>query len=322
MEVGQGFGPLLEVIMQRTPLNFFLRRCFLRTQTRIGHCSQRAAAAAAASSSVSAAPSTRRLRETEAITVASSQLDPLFHDARSAICKPNGDVVVQVSLHATRAAPDLKGVEQKVAQRLQSELGWVSRASVEFVPVPASRPAADLDGLPESLHRVRHIVGVGSAKGGVGKSTGKLVNCSLALHIRDEALCWRRDSLTDPTTFFVPWCSNIVAVNLAFALAERGARVGVFDADVYGSSLGAMLKDLPGRDPITGALLPLKKEVSSGLIIPPAIGRVAALMSYVASCRAASACDARLAPPLPPLHCLPMLLPLKQAELTWALISN
>lgn len=74
-----------------------------------------------------------------------------------------------------------------------------------------------------------------------------------------------------------------MAVNLAFALAERGARVGVFDADVYGSSLGAMLKDLPGRDPVTGALLPLIKEASSGLIIPPAIGRVAALMSYVGS---------------------------------------
>ncbi len=58
---------------------------------------------------------------------------------------------------------------------------------MEFVPLPALRDPAGTDGVPESLHRVRHIVGVGSCKGGVGKST--------------------------------------VTVNLAFALAALGARV-------------------------------------------------------------------------------------------------
>lgn len=163
--------------MQRTPFNCLLHRLFSHSQLHIRRRGQSVAPPPAAAA-FSGTPSSRRLREAEAVAVASSQLDPLFHNIRSAICKPNGDVVVQVSLHATRAAPDLEAVERKVAQRLQSELGWVSRASVEFVPVPASRPAADQDGLPESLHRVRHIVGVGSAKGGVGKSTGTLVECS------------------------------------------------------------------------------------------------------------------------------------------------
>jgi ATP-binding protein involved in chromosome partitioning len=53
------------------------------------------------------------------------------------------------------------------------------------------------------LPGVKHIVAIASGKGGVGKST--------------------------------------VAVNLAVALAEAGARVGLLDADVYGPSLPKML---------------------------------------------------------------------------------
>ena len=105
--------------------------------------------------------------------------------------------------------------------------GGVKDPKVETVMLEEAAPkkkAAEFD--TECLRNVRHIVGVASGKGGVGKST--------------------------------------VAVNLACALARLGYKVGLADADVYGPSVplmtgteGAqpMAEEVDGRE----LIVPLEK---------------------------------------------------------------
>jgi len=113
----------------------------------------------------------------------------------------------------------------------------------------------------EILPGVKNTIAVASGKGGVGKST--------------------------------------VAVNLAIALSQEGAKVGIIDADIYGPSLPLMLgiNDKPKiyQDSVTAKMIPLEnygiKVMSIGFLIeddtpviwrgPMASGAVKQFMSDV-----------------------------------------
>ena len=108
------------------------------------------------------------------------------------------DVEVQLVISTAENAV-AKTIRDEATQALKGLVGS-GRLNVK---VDVQAPAAPTGSVgPARIEGVRHIIAVGSGKGGVGKST--------------------------------------VAANLALALAQSGARTGLCDCDIYGPSVAIM----------------------------------------------------------------------------------
>ncbi len=109
-------------------------------------------------------------------------------------------VTLAFSKHRDPLAEYLIGSAKSAIIRNAPEGTSVEVRTVIKEEAPKKKPGLDLG--TEELEGVKHIIGIASGKGGVGKST--------------------------------------VAVNLAVALARLGYKVGLADADVYGPSVPKM----------------------------------------------------------------------------------
>ena len=139
----------------------------------------------------------------------------------------------EIAREVRRAIQDVPGVAD-----LQLEVSSAPKKPAgRSLPVMDQAPAAPRPSAPtpKRFTNLGRVIAISSGKGGVGKST--------------------------------------VAVNLAVALAQGGARVGLMDADIYGPNIPRMMGVTGQPSVINEKMIPLEahgvKLISLGMIIEP-----------------------------------------------------
>jgi ATP-binding protein involved in chromosome partitioning len=145
-----------------------------------------------------------------------------------------GDVRIRVELGA--ANPAITEQLREECRKVVERVAGTRAVQVDVQPVAAPSSGLRMAGSPTPqvtppvpqgpapLPGIEHTIAVASGKGGVGKST--------------------------------------VAVNLAVALAARGARIGLLDADIYGPSIPLMMgvDEQPAVDPAGPWIVPFERH--------------------------------------------------------------
>ncbi len=145
------------------------------------------------------------------------------------------DSVVSFTLAFTNQPPAAKVALHSGASKVVSQIPGVAKVQVKMGGAQAGRPAPAGGAPPTAdfIPEVEHTIAVSSGKGGVGKST--------------------------------------VAVNLALALKQAGATVGLVDVDIYGPDVPLMMgaKGQPGM--FDNKIIPVEahgiKIMSIGLLV-------------------------------------------------------